>query len=214
LNSRVIEPKQKAKACVIWMHGLGSNADDMAGLAEQLPLTVPVRHVSLNAPIRPVTMNQNMPMPAWYDIAGIKITDREDRDGILASKTRIVETVQAQISDGFLARQIFLAGFSQGGAMALFASVNGLPTLGGVLALSAYLPLADTCEVMLDTKTPMFIASGRLDNVVLPAWTASSVSWLQRQGFDALTVRDYAMEHSVCIEEVKDIAVWLEGELS
>ncbi len=214
LNNRVIEPKAPAQACVIWMHGLGSNADDMAGLAQQLPLKTPVRHISLNAPIRPVTINQYMPMPAWYDIVGIRITDREDKEGILASKAQILDAVNAQVDDGFTPDKIFLAGFSQGGAMALFTSLHGMPKLGGVLALSAYLPLPDTCEVVLDTATPMFIASGRLDNVVLPAWTASSVDWLRGRGFNTLTVRDYAMEHAVCMEEIQDIAMWLEGEIA
>lgn len=210
MNVVVIEPEQKAEACVIWMHGLGASADDMVSLARQLPLQVPIRHVALNAPIRPVTLNQHMPMPAWYDIVGMKLTDREDRAGILASERMILEAVQQQFTDGFSHKQIFLAGFSQGGAMALFTSVHGLPTLGGVIALSAYLPLASTCEVKLNRKTPVFIASGRSDPVVLPAWTAQSVTWLKNQGFEHMTVHDYPMEHAVCLEEMQDIAVWLE----
>jgi phospholipase/carboxylesterase len=210
VNAVVIESKQKAEACVIWMHGLGASADDMVGLARQLPLKVPVRHVALNAPIRPVTLNQHMPMPAWYDIIGMKLTDREDRTGILESEQIILKTIEQQVADGFSHQQIFLAGFSQGGAMALFTSLHAMPTLGGVIALSAYLPLASTCEVKLNSKTPVFIGSGRFDPMVLPAWTAQSVTWLKNKGFEHITVHDYPMEHSVCIEEMRDIAVWLE----
>jgi len=210
VNAVVIQSKQKAEACVIWMHGLGASADDMVGLAKQLPLKVPMRHVSLNAPIRPVTLNQHMLMPAWYDIVGMKLTDREDRTGILESERIILKAIEQQVANGFSHKQIFLAGFSQGGAMALFTSLHAVATLGGVISLSAYLPLASDCDVKLDVKTPIFIGSGRLDPVVLPAWTAESVTWLKNKGFEHLTVHDYPMEHSVCIEEMRDIAVWLE----
>lgn len=210
MNAVVIESEKKAEACVIWMHGLGASADDMAGLASQLPLKVPMRHVALNAPIRPVTLNQHMPMPAWYDIVGMKLTDREDHAGILESEHIILNAIEQQVAEGFTHKQIFLAGFSQGGAMALFTSLHAMPTLGGVIALSAYLPLASACEVKLNLKTPVFIGSGRFDPMVLPAWTAQSVAWLKQKGFEHITVHDYPMEHSVCIEEIRDIAVWLE----
>lgn len=210
MNAVVIEPKLKAEACVIWMHGLGASADDMAGLASQLPLKVPMRHVALNAPVIPVTLNQRMPMPAWYDIVGIKLTDREDSAGILNSEQIILKAIEQQVADGFTHKQIFLAGFSQGGAMALFTSLHAMPTLGGVVALSAYLPLASECDVKLNLKTPVFIGSGRSDPMVLPSWTAQSVAWLKQKGFEHITVHDYPMEHSVCIEEIRDLAVWLE----
>jgi phospholipase/carboxylesterase len=210
INTMLIEPKQKAKACVIWMHGLGANADDMAGLAKQLPLNTPVRHVALNAPTRPVTLNQGMLMPAWYDITGMSLTDREDEAGILASEQNILEVINTQIADGFSPKAIFLAGFSQGGAMALFTALRTELALGGVLALSAYLPLAAQCQALLDRKTPMFIASGTLDQVVLPAWTLKSVAWLQARGFNALTVENYPMGHAVCIEEMQALTIWIE----
>ncbi len=154
MNTVVIEPVQKAQACMIWMHGLGAGADDMAGLAKQLPLKhMPVRHVALNAPVRPVTLNQGMSMPAWYDITGFSLTDREDKAGILASEQIILDVIKAQIADGFSPSTIFLAGFSQGGAMALFTALRTEVALGGVIALSAYLPLASECEIKLDKKT-------------------------------------------------------------
>ncbi len=212
MNAIFIEPTQKAKACVIWMHGLGANADDMAGLAKQLPLTTPVRHVALNAPVRPVTLNQGMPMPAWYDITGLSLTDREDKVGILDSEQRILEAVNTQIAEGFSPEAIYLAGFSQGGAMALFTALRTKMALGGVLALSAYLPLAAECQVQLDRTTPMFIASGSLDEVVLPAWTAKSTAWLREAGFNALTIKEYPMGHAVCIEEMQALTQWIEKQ--
>lgn len=215
MNNIMIEPREKAQACIIWMHGLGASADDMAGLAKQLPIRIPVRHVSLNAPVRPVTLNQGMSMPAWYDITGLTLTDREDKVGILASEAMIQKAIETQIASGFSPERIFLAGFSQGGAMALFTVLRSHLKLGGALILSAYLPLASECEPpKLDKKTPIFIASGRFDQVVLPTWTHQSASWLREQGFDALTVRDYPMEHSVCIEEVQEMAAWLTAQLN
>ncbi|MCH9689419.1 MAG: carboxylesterase [Gammaproteobacteria bacterium] len=210
----MIEPKQKAQACIIWMHGLGASADDMTGLAKQLPLNVPVRHVALDAPTRPVTFNQGMVMPAWYDVKGFTLEDKEDKPGILASKQIILAAIQTQIADGFSPETIFLAGFSQGGAMALFTALHTELALGGVIVLSAYLPLASECKPKLNRKTPMFIASGVHDQILLPAWTEISVTWLRDQGFDALTVRDYPMEHSVCLEEVQALGVWFEQQMT
>ncbi|MDX2345995.1 MAG: carboxylesterase [Legionella sp.] len=214
MNTILIEPKQKAKACVIWMHGLGASADDMAGLAKQLPHNTPVRHVALNAPMRPVTLNQGMVMPAWYDITGLSLTDREDKPGILASEVMILEVIAAQIAEGFLPETIFLAGFSQGGAMALFTALRTQIALGGVLALSAYLPLVSECHAKLAKTTPMFIASGTLDQVVLPQWTTKSINWLRDAGFDALTVRDYPMGHAICMEEIQALAIWFDQLLN
>ncbi|MDF1645882.1 MAG: carboxylesterase [Legionellaceae bacterium] len=214
MNTVVVESNQKAEACMIWMHGLGASADDMAGLAKQLPLNVPVRHVALNAPIRPVTLNQGMPMPAWYDITGVSLTDREDKVGIVASEQKILQIIEAQIADGFAPQNIFLAGFSQGGAMALLTALRTDIALGGVISLSAYLPLASECHAKLPKKTPIFIGSGQFDPMVLPAWTAKSVTWLREAGFHALTVREYPMEHSVCIEEVQEIAVWFKEQMA
>ena len=213
MNPIFISPKQQARACVIWMHGLVAGAEDMAGLARELPLDTPVKHVALNAPKRPVTLNQGMVMPAWYDIIGQSLTDREDKVGILASEQMILQAIAAQMADGFSPQMIFLAGFSQGGAMALFTGLRATFALGGVIALSAYLPLAASCQIGLDKKTPMFIASGRLDQVVLPQWTAQSIAWLRAAGFNALTIQEYAMGHAVCIEEIQALAQWLEQQI-
>lgn len=209
MNTLIIEPQVKPIACVIWMHGLGASADDMLSLAKELPLNVPVRHVALQAPRRPVTLNQGMVMPAWYDIVGLTLTAREDKLGIMQSEQLIREAIQTQIEKGLSAAHIYLAGFSQGGAMALFSALRSNMQLGGGIALSAYLPLAETCQPTLPKTTPFFIASGTQDDVVLPAWTAQSVSWLKNTGYEALTVHTYPMAHSVCLEEIQALAIWL-----
>ena len=209
LNVYVKEPQQPAQACVIWMHGLGADAQDMVGLATQLPVTVPIRHVFMDAPVRPVTLNNNMPMRAWYNILGMKLTDREDSEGIKQSEVLIRQVMDSQLVEGFLPEQIFLAGFSQGGAMAMYTGLHTSTPLGGVIALSAYIPLASECTMALDKHTPLFIAGGLYDPLVLPAWTQQCVDSLRSEGFHNLVSHQYPMEHSICPDEVIDLAQWL-----
>lgn len=209
MNVSIREPEEPAQACVIWMHGLGADASDMSGLVDQLPLTVPVRHVFVNAPIRPVTLNNNMPMRAWYDVIGMKLSDREDRDGILQSERLICEVIKSQCADGFQASHIFLAGFSQGSAMALRTGLQCNDRLGGVIALSGYLPLALDCDPKLDRQVPVWMAAGRFDPVVQLSWTKHSFDWLLSHGFERVTWHDYPMAHTICAQECHDLARWL-----
>jgi len=213
LNVYIKEPQQPAQACVIWMHGLGSDAQDMAGLASQLSVTVAIRHVFLDAPVRPVTLNNGMSMRAWYDIVGMKLTDREDREGILQSEAMIRHVVDEQIAEGFISEQIFLAGFSQGGAMALFTGLQMEKPLAGVIALSSYLPLAATCKRSLDSKTPIFAANGLYDPLVLPDWTQQSIEFMTSRGFQHITWHKYPMEHAVCADEINDLTRWLNTQI-
>ncbi len=214
LNVYIKEPEQQATACVIWMHGLGADAQDMAGLAEQLPLTAPVRHVFIDAPVRPVTLNNNMPMRAWYDIVGVNLTDREDRHGISQSEGIIRQVFDSQLLDGFESRQIFLAGFSQGGAMALFAGLQMSVPIAGIIALSSYFPLASECIIALDIGTPIFLASGQFDSLVLHEWTTLTVDTLRHKGFQQIVRHIYPMEHSICPDEIKDLAHWLDKQVA
>lgn len=208
------EPQQQAKACVIWMHGLGADASDMAGLAQQLKLNeLPVRHIFMDAPVRPVTLNNGLAMRAWYDIVGLKLTDREDKDGILASEELIRQVFDSQIKDGFSSNQIFLAGFSQGGAMALYTALHMTTPLAGVIALSAYLPLADKCKPELPKNTAMFIAGGQYDPLVLPVWVKQTTDWLTTAGYTELTQHSYLMEHAICAEEIDDLSNWLSSRI-
>lgn len=203
-----------AQASIVWMHGLGSNAEDMGGLAGQLVLPdLPVNHLFINAPSRPVTLNGGLLMPAWYDIIGLKATDREDKEGIEQSELLIRDAIQSQLDEGFQSSQIFLAGFSQGGAMALHTALHYTERLGGVIALSAYLPLARYTTPLLDKKTPFFLGSGQFDPVVLPAWTAESRDWLLLRGYENLAFHQYPIQHSVCYEEVRDLSLWLKAHI-
>lgn len=202
------EIKNEPKACIIWMHGLGASSSDMASLAQEPSLAaLAIKHVFLDAPIRPVTINAGMKMPAWYDITGTSITDREDREGISASRAIIMDAVAKQQKEGFEANAIFLAGFSQGGAMALYTALHSELPFAGVIALSAYLPLASELDPKLPKTTPIFMASGLYDHMVLPAWTKQAANLLSMYKY--ITVDEYPMEHTICLEEIQDLAAWL-----
>lgn len=210
MDITIKEGSNPAKACIIWMHGLGADSSDMAGLANEYPLAqLPLRHVFMNAPHRPVTINSGMMMRAWYDIVGITLTDREDEAGIKASRQEIDAVVDAQLADGFRADQIILAGFSQGGAMALYTALHSSRPLAGVISLSGYLPLAARTQFFLAKETPIFIGFGRHDPMVLPEWTQFTAHYITSQGYHNLSVHDYPMEHSICMAEVNDLCQWL-----
>jgi phospholipase/carboxylesterase len=194
---------------MIWMHGLGADASDMMGLANELQISIPLRHVFLDAPIRPVTLNNGMSMRAWYDITGMTLTDREDKAGILQSERIIRDVLEQQIQTGIPAERIFLAGFSQGGAMAIFTGLRTQHSLAGLVNLSGYLPLAREVGKALHHETPMFIASGDNDPLVLPAWTGSTVEHLRKAGYAHVAWHRYRMEHSICAEEVHDLSGWI-----
>lgn len=215
MNVNIKDPQQQAQACVIWMHGLGADGNNMAGVANQLGMTTPVRHVFIDAPVRPVTLNNHMPMRAWYDIVGMKLTDREDRDGLMRSEGMIHQIIENQLTDGFKPNQIFLAGFSQGGAMALFTGLRSTAPLAGIITLSGYLPLSSECDpVIVNNTTPIFIAGGRFDPIVLPAWTKQSFDWVQSRGFEQVAWHEYPMEHSICAEEIHDLSHWLTARIT
>ena len=209
LAIKVKQPDKPAQVCVIWMHGLGSNAANMFSLAEQLVVNVPIRHVCLEAPVRAVTHFNHMQVQAWYDIYGLGLGTREDSEGVAQSQKAIRQVIAAQISAGIAPERIFLAGFSQGAAMALFTGLHTEHALGGLICLSGYLPLATTCQARLARQTPIFIALGVHDTVVIPIWTEQSVQWLQAEGFTRVSLHQYPMEHSVCSVEIQDIAAWL-----
>lgn len=213
LNTYEKHAQPHAKACIIWMHGLGADARDMMGVAAAFPENLAASHVFIDAPIRPVTINNHIPMRAWYNILGIKLTDREDHEGIIASAKHINDIIDIQIAKGYQASQIFLAGFSQGGAMALYTGLNYSFKLGGIISLSAYLPLLSTIKIH-HPEMPIFIGFGEQDQVVLPEWTKASYNWLQQQNCTNLTLHNYPMEHSICIEEIKDINNWLSSKIS
>lgn len=208
------EPRQSAKACVIFLHGLGAGASDMQGLVQQFPATtIPCKYIFLDAPLRPVTINNGMTMRAWYDITGFTASAREDLQGIQSSEKIIRDVIEQQVAEGFDYSQIVLAGFSQGGAIALYTALHTKAQLGGVIALSSYLPVHQHCQPTLYKNTPFFIAGGTMDPVVLPAWTNTSRDWLLQAGYNRVDFHQYPMEHSICYQEIQDMCLWLTNEI-
>lgn len=214
MDIEILNTPQPAKACILWMHGLGADAQDMKGLAAALNLQEPVKHICLNAPVRPVTINSHMPMRAWYDITGTTLTDREDSKGITESEDMIQHALQQQIQNGFKAENIFLAGFSQGGAMALHCGLRCSHQLAGVICLSAYLPLAENFKPTQAASVPVFFAYGKMDQVVLPEWSALSLEKMKQHGFKNIQQHTYNMGHEVCLDELTDLSEWLNHQIT
>lgn len=210
LTYQVKEPFQGSpRVSVIWLHGLGASGSDLMPILSHPSLSkLPISHVFVDAPHRPVTLNNGMTMRAWYDIFGIG-HPKEDLEGMQTSHELIVDIVNSQKKRGFSEDQIILAGFSQGGAMALYTALRMQPTIGGVIALSAWLPSQNTSPTHLPRHTPFFMGLGQFDQVVLPEWTKQSAEWLSLQGYKQIVLREYPMEHTLSIDEIRDIANWL-----
>jgi phospholipase/carboxylesterase len=213
IDTITIEPESPATASVIFLHGLGANGHDFEPLVPrwQAQLAVPTRFILPHAPAQPITVNNGYVMPAWYDIAGVNLTDREDAVGIKRSATLINSLIETQIQQGISSQRIILAGFSQGGAMALYTGLRFAKPLAGMLALSCYLPLIDSTQAEAQPQnqsTPIFMAHGRFDPLVNMNWALYSQEYLNKHGYQ-VTWRDYPVEHAVCEQEIEDIGQWM-----
>jgi len=207
----IIQTGKQPRHSIIWLHGLGADGQDFVPVAGELHLPAAMRYIFPHAPMRPVTVNGGFVMRAWYDIAGQNIGAQQDAAGIRASQAAIEALIAQEVADGIAPGNIFLAGFSQGGAIALHTALRQKSPLGGVLALSAYLPLAGSVPDEMQTSsraTPIFMAHGLDDPVVPYSLGAASKDALMDLGY-AVTWRDYAMGHSVCEEELRYIETWL-----
>ena len=205
-------------ATILIMHGLGADGRDFVPIAEQLDLSSvgPVRFLFPNAPTIPVTINGGYAMPAWYDILAADLVKREDEAGLRQSQAQIEELVTNEKARGIPASRIVVAGFSQGCAMALMVGLRHSETLAGIVGLSGYLPLADATLVehtAASLKTPIFMAHGTRDGVVQLPRASASREMLGAMGY-AVEWHDYAMEHSVCPEEVLDLEAFLNRVLA
>jgi len=205
---------KKAEYCVIWLHGLGADGHDFAPIVPELglPDSPGVRFVFPHAPQQPVTINGGYVMRAWYDVVAPDLTARQDQAGIENSASLIAELIDEQIDQGISERKIILAGFSQGGAMALHIGLRSRYELAGIMALSTYLPLAEELPLQRATsKTPpIFMAHGHFDPVVPMQAGVKSKQIMESLGYK-IQWQEYPMEHSVCGEEVADISAWLQG---
>jgi len=206
-----LESGKQPQHSIIWLHGLGADGQDFVPVADELNLPVAVRYIFPHAPQRPVTINGGFVMRAWYDIAKPDIGVQQDEAGIRASQASIEALIAQEVARGIAPDNIFLAGFSQGGAIVLHTALRQTAPLGGVLALSTYLPLAETVahEAQASSRTtPIFMAHGRSDTVVPYVSGAASRDALLELGY-TVKWHEYAMPHSVCAAELRDIEVWL-----
>jgi phospholipase/carboxylesterase len=211
LDSIEIDTGRSPELAVIWLHGLGADGHDFEPIVPELGLRIPVRFVFPHAPVRPVTINGGMAMRAWYDILGFSRTAAEDEVGIRASAAAVTELIDREVERGVPAARIVLAGFSQGGAIALHTALREPRALGGVLALSTYLPLAGTLAAersAANARVPIFMAHGTVDNVLPLALGESARRALEALGYD-VAWHVYPMPHSVCMEEISAIGAWL-----
>jgi phospholipase/carboxylesterase len=213
LETVEFEPRAPADAAVLWMHGLGADGHDFESLVPELrlPAAPSVRFVFPHAPIRPVTINGGHRMRAWYDISGFDRGARQDEAGIRASGDALGALVRRERERGIPAARIVVAGFSQGGAMALFLALRWPERLAGVIALSSYLPLGETLTAEAhpaNAAVPVLIAHGSFDPIVPPALGEASRETLRSLGYD-VDWRSYPMPHAVCAQEIADVRDWL-----
>jgi phospholipase/carboxylesterase len=204
-------------ASVIWLHGLGADGYDFVPVVRELEAlgAPPARYVFPHAPMMPVTINGGYVMRAWYDILGTDLVRREDEAGIRASQAAVERLIEREVARGTPPARIVLAGFSQGGAITLQTGLRQPQPLAGLVALSCYLPLADTFEAeraAASAQVPIFLAHGNADPIVPVARGAASRDRLTALGHP-VQWHEYPMPHSVCAEEIRDIAAFLQAVL-
>lgn len=212
LPAVVLEPAAPARSSVIWLHGLGADGHDFESLVPHLglPPAAAIRFVFPHAPFRPVTINGGMRMRAWYDISAA-VPPREDDRGIRESEQELCRLIWREIAAGIAPGRILLAGFSQGGAIALHTGLRYPRRLGGLLALSTYLPLAGTLAQEAhpaNRDTPILMAHGSEDTIIPLSMARRSCELLTAHGHP-VEWHCYPMGHGVCAEELAEISAWL-----
>jgi phospholipase/carboxylesterase len=212
-----IETAASPDSAVIWLHGLGDTGQGWSDIVRQLPLHkgAAIRFIFPHAPAMAVSINNGMRMPAWYDIKAANLNERADLPGVRASQAHLEALVAREKRRAIAARRIVVAGFSQGGAVALYAGLRHPERLAGVIALSTYLidgPALAAEGSAANRDVPVFMAHGTHDPVVALAWAEAS-----RNALEALDYRvdwhTYPMEHSASLEEVADIGKFLQSVL-
>jgi phospholipase/carboxylesterase len=208
-----IETALQPRHAVIWLHGLGADGHDFQPIVPQLvrPEWPPLRFVFPHAPVRPITLNNGLPMRAWYDIAGFDLSQRQDEPGIRASIGAVSALIAREAERGVPVSHIVLIGFSQGGAVALAAGLRHPQRLAGIVALSSYLPVAERTASerhAANAATPIFMAHGAFDPVVPQVLGERSRDQLCAWGF-AVDWHSYPMAHQVCPLEIEDLAAFM-----
>lgn len=215
-NEVILEPASRASASVIVLHGLGADGFDFVPIVGELKLDLPVRFIFPHARTRPVTVNNGYVMRAWYDIVTLGGSGPEDDAGICESAKRVDDYIAQEIKAGIAAKRIVIAGFSQGGAIALHAGLRYPERLAGILALSTYLPLRNSLAAeaaAANRDVPILMCHGTYDGVVPAAMGVASRDILLKLGHQ-VEWRSYPMEHSVSAAEIVDISRWLQARIA
>jgi phospholipase/carboxylesterase len=211
-----VETGPSPQTSVIWLHGLGADGSDFVPIVPALRLSAPVRFVFPHAPARPITINGGMVMRAWYDVLTLEGERREDEPGIRESARRVEGLIAAEAARGVAAARVILAGFSQGGAMALHVGLRHTARLRGLLALSAYLPLAHAVAAEASPAgrgTPVLLAHGAQDPLIPLARARAARDAVTALGCP-VEYREYPIGHSVSDAEIGDVAAWLAGRVA
>ncbi|HKL64344.1 MAG TPA: alpha/beta fold hydrolase [Woeseiaceae bacterium] len=215
LETAEISTGEEPAGSVVWLHGLGADGHDFEPVVPELrlPADLPLRFVFPHAPIRPVTINAGMRMRAWYDIVAIDRSARQDEEGIRASAAATVELIEREQRRGMPAERIVLAGFSQGGAIAIHTALRHAERLAGLIALSTWMPLGETLAVEASAANrdlPVFMAHGRQDPMVPVGLGEQTREALSAAGYP-VEWHTYEMPHAVCPAEIADISAWLQA---
>ncbi len=213
-----INPSSTPDACFICLHGLGASGHDFVDIMPLLGVSqnLSIRYVLPHAPMRKVDYLGGNRVRAWFNIKELNSNSKEYIDGITSSDALIKELIEHEISHSVPASRIILAGFSQGGVMALFSGLSYPKKLGGVVSLSAWLVFADSInndQPSVNQKTPIFMAHGIEDEVVPISWARNSLNVLDNLGYNA-RLHEYHMSHSVCVDEIASLSSWINQVLS
>ncbi len=217
MQSIIKQTQDTPDAAIIWMHGLGASCDDFAHVIPSLNLRadLAIRFIFPQAPERPVTINGGYLMPAWYDISGLDESGRQDEQGIMQSAVAIESLIKAQQHAGIAPERIMLAGFSQGGAMALYTGLCYQKRLAGILALSCYLPIPQNFlnhRHEQNQQTPILMQQGMMDDVVTLNYAEHSSQFLMQHRY-SVNWQTYAMGHQVLPEQLHDIGQFINETL-
>ena len=201
------------KFAVIWLHGLGADGHDFEPVVEalNLPKTLPTRFVLPHAPACPVTLNGGYTMPSWFDLYSLQSFEELDVLGIRKSAEAIDALIEREIARGIPSERILLAGFSQGGSLALFVALRQAKPLAGIIGLSTFLsltPALDTERQAVNANLPIFLAHGTFDSTVSYAFGLQTKAWLSSLGHP-VEFHNYPMAHAVCPQEIEDIRAWM-----
>jgi len=213
LSTIEIQPEAAHKYSVIWLHGLGADGHDFESLIPELHLTAATNthFIFPNAPVQPVTINGGMSMRSWYDILEMSLERKVDIDGIYQSASLIEPLIRQEIDKGIASTNILLAGFSQGGVIALHAGLRHPHKLAGIVALSTYLPTIDRLQTersAANKDTPIFMAHGIIDPIVAVESGKAAFDKLKSMDYN-IEWHDYLMEHRLCVEEIEHISAFM-----